>query len=63
MVLGSNLVRDNRFFSSPKRPEQSEGPPSLLYKALILGLKQLGVKLNTDVHLLVILSYMNVFTP
>jgi len=31
MVLGSNLGRDKRFFSSPKHTDQLWGPHSLLY--------------------------------
>ena len=44
-IYGLNHYRDNKFFYSPKCPEQLWGPPSLVfngYRGYFLGIKQLG---------------------
>jgi hypothetical protein len=45
IIHGLNPNRDNKFFYSPKCPEQLWGPPSPLfngYRGSFLGIKQLG---------------------
>jgi hypothetical protein len=55
MIGGSSPCRGWEIFSSPLHPDQLWGPPSLLsygYQgALSLGVKQLGTKLATHLHL------------
>jgi hypothetical protein len=53
---GSIPDRDNKFFSSPQRPDQPCDPPTFLfsgYRGLyLLGLSSWDVKLTTHLHLM-----------